>query len=126
MKRSLFHFTWFVLLTAFYFIVRFCLFDLHGMKQYPLILFAAASFVIAVSMVFNARLLTVFSFGGYAVGFLLGYIFHSEGTDPGGGATDNLWIIWIISFICFCALGVLCQTVPKYLRRITDKKTDVK
>lgn len=78
-------------LTAAYLILRYPLFFLHGMKDWPFILFIAGTVVIVISGVaFDKKALPVLTLAGYIIGFISGYIFRSD-YDIG---LNNLWIIW--------------------------------
>ena len=56
------------------------------------------------------RKLPVFGFcvsGGYLLGLALGLAFAVQGTDPGGGATSNAWLIWLMVYQATVLLGWL-------------------
>ncbi|MCR4671769.1 MAG: hypothetical protein K5637_00840 [Lachnospiraceae bacterium] len=80
-------------------LIRYPLFRLHGMIQWPLILAIICLAVIIVSFVTKAVITPVSASVSYIIGFFLGYIFQSDGYDPGGGRTNNLWIIWTMIII---------------------------
>jgi len=93
---------------------RYVFFDLHGMKEWPVDLFIAGLVALLVSLFARKQYVPWFTAGGYVFGFLLGVLFHAEGTDPGGGKTDNLWIIWtVVLAVCILA-GILCEIWMKW------------
>lgn len=100
------------ILMVTYFIIRFPLFYFHTMKQWPLVLLGAGIIAIAISgFRKNANTVPFFTDIGYAVGFAVGAIFHSNGIDPGGGRTDNLWIIWTAVMGCCITAGIILSAM---------------
>lgn len=87
-----------IILIFSFIIIRYVLFDIHGMKQLPLILFFCVFLVITVSTLTKVKITPYILAISYPIGFILGLIFQKNGTDLGGGSTNNLWIIWT-SFI---------------------------
>lgn len=99
---------------------RYVFFDLHGMKEWPIDLFIAGLAALLVSLFARKQYVPWFTAGGYVLGFLLGVLFHTEGTDPGGGKTDNLWIIWtVVLAVCILA-GILYEIWMKW-RKLLKK-----
>lgn len=97
-------------LTMAYFLIRYPLFSLHGMKQWPLILFYAGAVVIAAAgLIFGKKILPLTTLAGYAAGFLAGYFFRSGGT-PGH---SDLWIIWTGVYLGAMILGGLWELFHK-------------
>ena len=65
-----------------------------------LALFALA--IIGCSFLMRGKLIPLITSSGYFVSFLFAFFFQRDGLDPGGGATNNFWGLWIIVFfICF-------------------------
>jgi len=95
---------------------RFVFFGLHGMKEWPLDLFLAGLIVLTLSLITKKRIIAWFTSIGYLVGFFAGVLFHTEGFDPGGGRTDNLWQIWTVTFIVCIVAGAIAETVMKWRR----------
>lgn len=90
-----------------YLVARYGLFSLHGMKQWPTILLALGIVYLLLAW---WRKLPVFGFcvsGGYLLGLALGLAFAVQGTDPGGGATSNAWLIWLMVYQAVVLLGAL-------------------
>ena len=86
------------------------------MKDYPLYLFLFGLIVICVSFAANANLVPIFTSFSYIIGFAIGLIFKAEGTDAGGGTTNNIWIIWTVVFILAVILSMLCELVKNKLK----------
>ena len=100
---------------------RFAFFELHGMREWPFDLWIAGVVVILVSMMAKKQLVPWFTTVGYFLGFLAGVIFHTEGVDPGGGRTDNLWQIWMVVFVVCILAGVIFEIVIKWWRLLYKK-----
>ena len=108
-----------VLLLSFV-LCRYAFFHLHGMKEWPVDLLIAGLVVLLLSLFAKKKYVPWFTSIGYLLGFWLGIIFHSEGFDPGGGRTDNLWIIWTaVLFLCILA-GILYEIWIKW-RKLLKK-----
>ena len=99
---------------------RYVFFYLHGMKEWPVDLFIVGLAALLVSLFARKQYVPWFTAGGYVLGFLLGIVFHAEGTDTGGGKTDNLWIIWtVVLAVCILA-GILYEIWMKW-RKLLKK-----
>ena len=48
----------------------------------------------------------------YIAGFFIAYLFQSDGTDPGGGRTNNLWIIWTVITIA----AIIFSSIYEFLK----------
>ena len=99
-----------LVLCAGFVLIRFAMFDIHGMKQWPLVLFVGGLVVIGVSYFAGAAV-------SYIMGFTIGKIFQQDGTDPGGGSTNNLWIIWTVIFVCFTLASILTELLAVRKKR---------
>ena len=100
---------------------RYVFFDLHGMKVWPVDLFIAGLAALLVSLFARKQYVPWFTAGGYVFGFLLGVLFHTEGTDPGGGKTDNLWSIWMLVFLGCIMAGFLFEVVTKWWKLLKKR-----
>ena len=109
-----------VLLLSFL-LCRYAFFHLHGMKEWPVDLLIAGLVVLLLSLFAKKKYVPWFTSIGYLLGFWLGVIFHSEGFDPGGGRTDNLWKIWIVMFAACALAGIVFEIVMKWYRLLKKK-----
>lgn len=100
---------------------RFAFFELHGMREWPFDLWIAGVVVILVSLIAKKQFVPWFTSVGYFLGFLAGVVFHTEGVDPGGGRTDNLWQIWTVVFVVCILAGVIFEIVIKWWRLLYKK-----
>ncbi|XCP85021.1 hypothetical protein ABXS75_18670 [Roseburia hominis] len=99
-KNLLVHLVSLLILCVGYVLTRYIFFGIHGMKQWPLVLFICGVVVIVISFICQANLVPVFTAVTYIIGFIAGVIFQTDGIDAGGGKTNNLWIIWTVVFAC--------------------------
>ena len=79
--------------------IRFPLFQLHGMKQWPFILMLLCLAVIIISFILKTKITSLACSVSYIIAFFFAYIFQTDGIDASGGKTNNLWIIWTIIVI---------------------------
>ena len=88
---------------------RYILFGLHGMKQWPAILFGVGAVAVAVSFSGGGTYFPRLTALGYPVSFLIGLIFQCDGTDAGGARTNNLWIIWTVAFAALMVFAAVVE-----------------
>lgn len=105
MKRSYQNLLWALVLAGSFLLCRFPLFALHGMKQWPGVLAGLGCLALLAAMVLKGRRLAVAAGLGYLAGFGAALLFHRQGLDPGGGRTDNFWIIWTVFYLLCLAAG---------------------
>ena len=86
---------------------RYVFFDIHGMKQWPVILFAIGIIAVTISFILEGKTMPICTAFSYIAGFVVGVIFQTDGTDAGGETTNNLWIIWTVVFICLTLSGII-------------------
>ena len=97
--------------------IRYVLFDLHGMKQWPLVLGVFSLIVLVIAYLGKAREGLLGAGIGYPCGFFIGWLLCSDGVDPGGGRTNNLWIIWTVSLVVMIVLGAVWTLTRRRLHR---------
>lgn len=94
-------------------VVRYALFEIHGMKQIPFILFL---FIFLSMFIFCFKKLKIMPFVfavSYPIGFVLGNMFQTYGVDAGGGTTSNMWIIWISVIIVMMVVSVIAELINR-------------
>ena len=89
MKRMYGVFSVLILLAAYWFI-RYPLFKLHGMIQWPFLLAVVAVVICCICIFIQNKTLPLFTASGYILGFVAGVLFHRNGVDAGGGTVDTL------------------------------------
>ena len=93
------------MLVAAYSVIRFLLFDLHGLKGLPLLLFLVGAGIITVTgLVQGGMLIPLTTDLGYMGGFLAGVLIRFDWGDDGVNA---LWIIWSGCFAAAVAVAVV-------------------
>ena len=60
-----------------------------------------------VSFTLDGKITPICIAFSYIAGFVVGIIFQTDGIDPGGARTNNLWIIWTVVFICLTLAGII-------------------
>lgn len=105
-----------VVLAASYLVCRYALFDLHGMKQWPTVLFVAALAVLLLSGVTGKPRLACCTSLGYICGFALGLLLRTTTVDPAGGSVDNMWRIWTVALVAFMLLGAALEFIATVRR----------
>ena len=73
-----------VILLAEYLLIRYALIGLHGMFQWPVMLLGFGMIVIAISFFLKKRILPIIAAVSYLLSFVIGVVFKTDGTDPGG------------------------------------------
>lgn len=108
-KKNLIHLVSLGILCAGFMLSRYVFFDLHGIKQWPLVLFVCGIFVIGISFIVKAKQVPIFTALSYIAGFAAGAIFQTDRLDAGSGKSNNLWIIWTVVFICFTLASIFTE-----------------
>jgi len=103
----------------FLFNVQICFFDIHGMKQWPDFLACVSLIILLVAIVLKLRWMSVTTAFGYIFGFILGAVFNTDGFDPGGGRTNNFWIIWTVGLL-LCIIAGLAVDIARRIKH-SDK-----
>lgn len=117
MVKKSYGFVSLLVLLAAYCFVRYPMFNLHGMRQWPLILFIIAMIVSCVSMLLKNNIVPMFTALGYVIGFGAGVLFHSIGIDAGGGARNTLWLIWTVVMFCCTMTGMIIFLIKAKQRK---------
>ena len=97
-----------------YLLCRYVFWGLHGMDQWPLVLFIFGLIVLVVAAIFDGRRLMVCTVLGYMIGFALGMGFHWDTYRPEWGSgvyTNNRWSIWTLTFLLCIGMGIAWEIV---------------
>ena len=106
-KNVMIHLLALGLLCIGFVLCRYVFFDIHGMKQWPAILFGIGIIAVVISFILDGKTTPICIAFSYIVGFVVGIIFQTDGIDSGGARTNNLWIIWTVVFICLTLIGII-------------------
>lgn len=90
-----------------YLLVRFVLFDLHGLKDWPNYLAIFSIVTLVIASIFKKRIVFIGVIFGYLAGFAAAMIFSTSGVDAGGGGTNNAWIIWTVFLLVSTVVSFL-------------------
>ena len=91
MRKRLVGISSLIVILGAYFVFRYPLFGLHGMKEFPLVLCVVGIFFIVVTgLIRKNKIMPITTVIGYIVGFFAGVLFEY---DYGEGL-NNMWIIW--------------------------------
>jgi len=84
-----------------------------GNRQWSLVLFIIGLVALAIAAIIDGRKVMICTVIGYIGGFGAGIIFATEGVDPGGGATNNWWQIWTLSFLAMICVGAVWEALSR-------------
>ena len=96
-----------------YLVGRYLLFDLHGMYQWPDLLALAGLAVCILSWLQGWWCAILATLAGYPLALLAASLVATEGTDPGGGATSNLWILWTVFWMLCMLIGRIADSIRR-------------
>ncbi len=127
-KNRMIHFLSLGVLCIGFVLCRYVCFDfgIHGMKEWPEVLFGLGIIAVAVSFIRKGKIAPVCTAFSYMAGFIAGVIFQTEGEDPGGGTTNNLWFIWTVVFVCFILAGMISDQLIRSSTGERDKSGEEK
>jgi len=101
---------------------RYVFFDVHGMKEFPVVLLVLGLVVMGISLLTTKKVLPYFISAGYIIGFVFGFIFQVTKMDANGVSVNNLWVIWTVVYVAFIVLGFICEWCFRKLGSSVDWK----
>lgn len=107
------------LLSVSYFLTRYVFLELHGMKQWPLVLFLFCLAILIVCFLKKAHIVSLVTSVSYLLGFVLGELFQTNGVDQGGGTTNNMWLIWTSVILVGIIVSIVLEVIRKKKSRLT-------
>lgn len=96
---------------------RYALFPHHGIAAWPETLYHIGNGLLAISFVCKWRITPFCIALGYSIGFVAGFFFQTDGVDPGGGTTNNLWIIWTAVYVFLIIVGIVADLITASKRK---------
>ena len=121
-KLPKFSFFLFGIIVISYILVRYVFFEMHKMKDFPDTLALIASALTALLIMTNKNITAVFSSFGYIVGFYIGSIYHKSYVDIVTGKSDNLWLIWLISYVIIIGVGFVLDELMFHVKHKRKNK----
>ena len=100
---------------------RYILFRSHGMKEWPVVLFLAGVIVLGISIYRKKFYLPLFISLGYSISWVIGAFTQSDGVDPGGGFTNNLWLTWLLSYVGIILVGIVFELISPKAKKLVCK-----
>jgi hypothetical protein len=100
-----------------YLLFRFVFFNMHGMKEWPMDLAVLCIAIIMIATIFGNRKISIAIGIGYIGGFIIAMIFNTDGVDPGGGRTNNAWILWSGVLLVSLLIGFIASFIPNRIRK---------
>ncbi len=116
-KNILIHIVSLGILSVGFVLCRFVFLDLHGMKSWPELLFVVGLVLFAVSFFLKGKVTPFCTALAYSIGYVAGFLFQTDGVDPGGGRTNNLWFIWTGVFLGLTVVGVIADLIAAFKRK---------
>ena len=104
---------------------RYVFFDVHGMKEFPVVLLVLGLVVMVASVVTTKTILPYFISAGYIIGFVSGFIFQATKIDSNGVSVNNLWVIWAVVYVAFIVLGFICEWCFRRYGSSVDRKKNL-
>lgn len=105
---------------------RHVFFEVHGMKEFPVVLLVLGLVVMGISVLTTKKVLPYFISAGYIIGFVFGFIFQVTKMDANGVSVNNLWVIWAVVYVAFIVVGFICEwCFRKYGSSVDWKKSKV-
>ena len=111
----------FLLFTGFL-MCRYVLLGLHGMKEFPELLFCFGLIIIGIAAIFNGQKIMLCTAAGYSIGFLLGFLFQSERRGSGGYMVNTMWEVWALTMLGCVFIGIVWEILSKAIRNHSRKK----
>ncbi len=102
-----------LVLSISFIVVRYALFAMHGMKQLPLVLFLLIALELIALSFMRVKIVPLVSAISYPLGFAVGTLFQTNGLDAGGGAVNNLWVIWIGTVLGMIVVSVIAELINR-------------
>lgn len=112
-KKNIFiHFISFAILVVGFILCRYVFFDIHRMKDWSNFLFIIGLVVLIISFFTKAKYIPIFTSLAYIVGFVIGVVFEWYGINK------DLWLIWIVVFICHIIFSIISEIISKKKRNL--------
>lgn len=106
----------FLLLTIGFAVFRFVLLNMHGMKQFPMVLYVIGLIFILLGTKFHLYKMIVGVAIGYNFGYLIGALFNTTKIDIHGTAMNNWWILTTITMFSIISIALVWEIFSYYIK----------
>lgn len=90
-----------------YILTRFVFFNLHNMKDWTDFMTLLSACLTCILLLSNNIVGSIFSSIGNIISFFIGLNFYTEKIDYITGNTNNMWLIWTVSYIIIVIIGIV-------------------
>lgn len=90
-------------------ITRFIYIDMHKMYDFSEMMALVSGSLACLFILENRLLSATLSVYSNLLGFLIGLVFNHNYMDVNGISLNNMWIIWLISYIIVILLGMVIE-----------------
>ena len=97
-------------------VIRYALFEIHGMMQWPIALFLFGLVVIGISAIVGSQKVMIGTVTGYVAGFVLGMVIFPDVSrfDLNSGHDVYYgWAIWLGSFLFTIVVSIIWTLVSR-------------
>ena len=98
--------------------------EVHGRSDAALIVAVFGVFALFIAYILDMKYLMTTATFGYIIALLLGAIFNFDVPYEGGGTSNNLWQIWLVSYWMFIGIGIVIDIIKRLLQKKTPDFTD--
>lgn len=99
---------------------RYVFFDIHGMKQLPVLLLGVGIVSVVISFFIEGKTTPFCTAFAYIISFVAGVIFQTDDIDVGGATTNNLWLIWAVVFVGLTLVGIISEKIVGSAKKTTN------
>lgn len=101
----------FIVIIINYIITRFIYIDTHKMIDFSNTMSLLSTSLTCLFILSDKELVSLFTSIGNLISFYIGLATYTIEYDVITGSTNNLWLIWLISYILIVLLGMLIDRV---------------
>lgn len=86
-------------------------------------LFFIGAIVILVALFLKAQWISLFTAGSYPLSFIIGILFQRDYEAPDGSTVNDMWAVWLWTFVGFILAGVLVECILLIFKRHKARKS---
>lgn len=92
-----------------YIITRFLSIIMHNMKDFSEMMALVSCAITCILILENKLFSASVAVYGSLIGFIIGLLFNTSYLDMNGSNMNNMWLIWLISYIIVVLLGMVIE-----------------